>query len=108
MSGSTRQPDGTTTELRLGRRPVAWLLDRVVAGYQAAISPLLPPACRFTPSCSHYAREALLQHGVLRAVSLITWRLLRCQPLSAGGVDPVPPGRFTPPPAADEACQCPS
>ena len=82
-------------ELRPLRRPAAWLLDRLIAAYQRFISPLLPPACRFTPSCSCYARQALATHRTLSATRLITWRLLRCQPLCAGGVDPVPPGPWS-------------
>ncbi len=62
--------------------------------YQNCISPLFPPACRFTPSCSEYARQAVLAHGVLKGSLLALWRILRCQPLCAGGHDPVPP-RFT-------------
>ena len=74
------------------RRPVAWMFDRLVAAYQRWISPLTPPACRFHPSCSAYARDALAVHPLWRALGLTTWRLLRCQPLSKGGLDPVPPG----------------
>ena len=58
--------------------------------YQLAISPWLPPACRFHPSCSHYALEALGAHGALRGAALTVWRLLRCHPLHPGGYDPVP------------------
>ena len=86
-------------ELRASRRPVAWLMDAVVAGYQRFLSPLLPPACRFTPSCSTYARAALRHHNVFSATRLIVWRLLRCQPLCTGGHDPVPPGLWTTAPA---------
>ena len=60
--------------------------------YQRTLSGLLPPACRFTPSCSHYAADALQKHRLAKALALTTWRLLRCQPLCAGGCDPVPPG----------------
>jgi putative membrane protein insertion efficiency factor len=66
--------------------PLWWLLT----GYRRWISPLLPPACRFEPSCSAYARDALSRYGIHRALPLIAWRLLRCQPLSKGGADPVP------------------
>lgn len=62
-----------------------------VVAYQRLISPLLPPACRFAPSCSDYAVEALAVHGVLRGLALAAWRLLRCHPLCRGGFDPVPP-----------------
>jgi hypothetical protein len=58
--------------------------------YHAAISPLLPPHCRFAPSCSVYAREAILRWGVLRGTLLTARRLGRCQPWGAGGADPVP------------------
>ena len=66
---------------------VALLLLRF---YKRAVSPLLPPACRFTPTCSEYAYEAVARHGVARGGWLATKRLLRCHPLSAGGYDPVP------------------
>lgn len=55
--------------------------------YKRRISPLLPPSCRFTPTCSEYARLALLKHGLTRGLKLTAWRLLRCQPLHPGGVD---------------------
>jgi len=58
--------------------------------YQKLISPLLPPACRFIPSCSEYAREAVIRHGAFKGGLLASWRLLRCQPLCRGGYDPVP------------------
>jgi uncharacterized protein len=58
--------------------------------YQRFLSPLKPPMCRFTPTCSHYAHDAVLRHGVLRGGLLATWRILRCQPFSAAGPDPVP------------------
>ena len=58
--------------------------------YQFAISPLIPPSCRFYPSCSHYAAEAIRRHGMLRGSALAAWRLAKCQPLHPGGFDPVP------------------
>ncbi|MBQ4585441.1 MAG: membrane protein insertion efficiency factor YidD [Clostridia bacterium] len=62
--------------------------------YKKFISPLLPPACRFTPTCSEYAIEAIEKFGVIRGGVLASWRLLRCNPWSKGGYDPVPE-RFT-------------
>jgi uncharacterized protein len=59
--------------------------------YKRFISPALPGACRFHPTCSEYAMEAIEVHGVLRGSWLGLWRILRCQPLCAGGLDPVPP-----------------
>jgi len=58
--------------------------------YQRTISPLLPPMCRFYPTCSQYCLEALQRHGFLRGSWLGLKRLLRCQPLCRGGHDPVP------------------
>ena len=57
--------------------------------YKAVISPWLPPSCRFVPTCSEYAREAIERHGALRGSGMAVWRLLRCQPFCAGGYDPV-------------------
>jgi len=67
-----------------------------IKGYQKAVSPALPLifgsncGCRFTPSCSHYAIEAIQTHGSLRGSGLATRRILKCTPFSAGGHDPVP------------------
>jgi putative membrane protein insertion efficiency factor len=61
----------------------------VLQGYKRWISPLLPPACRFVPTCSEYAMEAVQKHGVLGGLAMATWRVLRCNPLSHGGYDPV-------------------
>lgn len=67
------------------------ILIAFVRVYQYTISPLLGPRCRYYPSCSNYAVEALREHGALRGLGLATWRLLRCNPFSNGGYDPVPP-----------------
>ncbi len=58
--------------------------------YKVCISPLLPPSCRYLPTCSEYAAEAIHRHGALRGSALAVWRLLRCQPFCRGGYDPVP------------------
>ena len=68
----------------------------LVRGYQLLISPLLGPRCRFYPSCSAYAVEALTTHGALRGTWLAGRRLLRCHPWNPGGPDPVPPVRRRP------------
>jgi len=60
---------------------------RLLELYKRRISPLFPPACRFTPTCSEYARLALLKHGLARGSALAAGRLLRCQPFHPGGVD---------------------
>jgi len=58
--------------------------------YQYLLSPLLPPSCRFHPSCSSYASEAIEIHGIARGIVLTAVRLLKCHPFHAGGYDPVP------------------
>ncbi|MEI6101637.1 MAG: membrane protein insertion efficiency factor YidD [Eubacteriales bacterium] len=58
--------------------------------YKAAISPYTGARCRFTPTCSAYAKEAIIKHGVIKGTGLAIWRLLRCNPFCKGGYDPVP------------------
>ncbi|MGJ8667992.1 MAG: membrane protein insertion efficiency factor YidD [Oceanococcus sp.] len=58
--------------------------------YQLGISPLLPPRCRFYPSCSNYSLEAIRRHGVMRGLALSFKRVIRCHPGCPGGCDPVP------------------
>jgi putative membrane protein insertion efficiency factor len=65
----------------------------LIRAYQYALSPMLGQRCKYYPSCSNYAIEALRVHGVLRGAGLAAWRVLRCNPFSDGGVDPVPPRR---------------
>jgi uncharacterized protein len=57
--------------------------------YQRWISPLIAPRCRFHPTCSAYAYEAIIRYGLLRGVGRAVWRLLKCQPFHLGGFDPV-------------------
>jgi len=66
----------------------------LIATYQRRVSPLTPRHCRYEPSCSSYAAESVRRFGVLRGTLLAAWRLLRCNPFSHGGFDPVPE-RFT-------------
>lgn len=61
--------------------------------YRRFVSPITPATCRFQPTCSAYAEEALRRRGLFVGLSLSVWRVLRCQPFSAGGYDPVPPRR---------------
>jgi len=61
-----------------------------VVTYQRLVSPLLPGACRFAPTCSEYARLAIQEQGLLRGIGLAAWRVLRCHPFHPGGDDPPP------------------
>jgi uncharacterized protein len=68
------------------RQPVLFL----IRGYQRFISPLLPPSCRFEPTCSQYGYEAIAKHGLVKGGALTVWRICRCNPFCRGGYDPVP------------------
>lgn len=72
------------------KKAVAFPLILLVRFYQLCISPLKPPSCRFTPTCSQYAIEALRKHGPIRGLYLTAKRLLRCHPWGGSGYDPVP------------------
>ena len=80
--------------LRLAARWVSrvcvFVLCLPIAFYQRCISPLTPPSCRFTPTCSEYARQALRKHGPVKGLWLAAWRILRCNPWGGSGYDPVP------------------
>ena len=76
--------------------PLARLLTAAVVAYRRYVSPALPARCRFYPSCSAYAQEALAKHGALRGTGLTVWRLSRCHPFHPGGYDPVPDIRHRP------------
>ncbi|WP_010539661.1 membrane protein insertion efficiency factor YidD [Dietzia alimentaria] len=73
--------------------PVARILLWMLDFYQKGISPLTPPSCRFEPSCSGYAVEAVRVHGAWNGTWLSVWRVLRCGPWTPGGWDPVPERR---------------
>ena len=72
-------------------KSLGWLLMLPIRFYRAFISPLTPPSCRFTPTCSQYAIEAIEVHGACKGFFLALGRLLRCNVLFPGGYDPVPP-----------------
>lgn len=69
---------------------IGWLLIQPIRFYQRFISPLTPTTCRFTPTCSHYAIEAIRKHGPFKGLALAVWRILRCNPWGGSGYDPVP------------------
>ncbi len=70
-------------------RSLVQVLDRMLVWYKKYVSPLFPPSCRFEPTCSEYAREALRKYGLWKGLLLSFWRVLRCNPYSRGGYDPV-------------------
>ncbi len=72
------------------RRVLVFILTLPILFYKACISPLTPPSCRFTPTCSTYALEAIRKHGPLRGTLLAVKRILRCHPWGGSGYDPVP------------------
>jgi uncharacterized protein len=65
------------------------ILIAFLRGYKWLISPLFPPSCRYVPTCSEYAMEAVERFGILRGAAMASWRLLRCHPFVKGGYDPV-------------------
>lgn len=82
-AGEVSESAGATSLLA---RALAFLL----LVYKRFVSPLLPPACRFYPTCSEYARQAVMKYGALKGIKLAVLRLLRCHPFHPGGIDPVP------------------
>ena len=72
------------------KRICAFPFILLVRFYQLCISPLKPPCCRFTPTCSQYAIEAFRKHGAIKGLCLTIWRILRCNPWGGSGYDPVP------------------
>lgn len=68
------------------RRALLWLIH----GYQNWVSPMLPSACRFQPTCSEYGYQAIAKYGIIRGGAMAVWRVLRCNPFNKGGYDPVP------------------
>jgi putative membrane protein insertion efficiency factor len=70
---------------------IARLAIGLIRLYQILDPPFLPRVCRFEPTCSSYAIEALRRHGLAKGMGLAAWRLLRCHPFHPGGIDPVPP-----------------
>jgi putative membrane protein insertion efficiency factor len=74
-------------------RALSWALQMMIRCYQLSISPMLPPSCRYLPSCSDYAVEAIGRHGPLVGLGLALRRFARCHPWGGSGYDPVPATR---------------
>lgn len=81
---------GQVCGARSDETPMKYIAVFLISIYQQVISPGLPASCRYVPSCSQYAREALMKHGFFKGSYLAARRLLRCHPFHAGGYDPVP------------------
>ena len=71
-------------------KPLSWLMLALIAFYRTCISPLTPPACRYTPTCSQYAQEAIKKYRAFKGGWLALKRILRCHPFGGSGYDPVP------------------
>lgn len=71
--------------------PARSALIALIKAYRATLSGWLGGQCRFAPTCSHYAEQAILTHGAIKGAALATWRVLRCNPYGKGGLDPVTP-----------------
>jgi len=71
------------------RNPIQSAVLFLLRAYKWAVSPMLQPACRYVPTCSEYAMEAVERYGVVRGGAIGAWRLLRCHPFAKGGLDPV-------------------
>ncbi|MED5346936.1 MAG: membrane protein insertion efficiency factor YidD [Pseudomonadota bacterium] len=76
--------------MSLVKSMIASTLVGLIKTYQFAVSPFSPACCKYSPTCSSYAIEAIQMHGPWRGLLMATWRLLRCNPWSEGGADPVP------------------
>jgi len=72
------------------RNPLAFAVRGIIIAYQRVVSPLLPPSCRFTPTCSNYALQAIDRHGLAKGGWIALKRIGRCHPWNPGGYDPVP------------------
>lgn len=81
------------------------VLITLIRVYQYAISPMFGQRCKYYPTCSNYAIGAIKEHGPIKGIGLAGWRLLRCNPFSYGGFDPVPPRRHHPDHGHDHAPQ---
>lgn len=76
--------------MKIIKKVFSFVFLALIRFYQVAISPLKPPSCRFTPTCSQYAIEAIKKHGPFKGLYLVIRRILRCHPWGGSGYDPVP------------------
>lgn len=76
--------------IKAASKIISYALIAPILFYQRCISPFTPPSCRFTPTCSEYAKQAIKKHGPIKGLALAIWRILRCNPWGGSGYDPVP------------------
>ena len=91
MSSEAERHPGV--ERNVAVRGITLFMCTLIRAYQLLVAPILPPSCRYYPSCSHYTAEAIVTHGPLRGLRLGVRRLLRCHPWGGSGYDPVPSPR---------------
>jgi putative membrane protein insertion efficiency factor len=89
--GPGRRRWSIRTPLRVVSTAAAWALLLPIHAYRRLVSPFLAPRCRFHPTCSTYAVQAIRVHGPVKGTALAAWRVVRCNPWNLGGIDPVPP-----------------
>jgi putative membrane protein insertion efficiency factor len=89
-TASSDHPKPEGSPLKVILRLPNWLFIILIRFYQLALSPLMVPTCRFTPSCSRYALQAFEKYNVFKALGLSIYRVLRCNPFNPGGYDPLP------------------
>ena len=89
MSAQAPAGESTSRALEALRRGARAVVLAPIVAYQRVISPAIPRRCKYEPTCSRYAIEAVREYGILRGLMLAGWRLLRCNPWSYGGYDPV-------------------
>ena len=88
-AASSSRHNGGTDAATTGFNPGTWLLIALIQFYRRYVSPYTMPSCKYTPTCSRYALDAVRRYGFFKGSWLATWRVLRCNPFTKGGYDPL-------------------
>jgi putative membrane protein insertion efficiency factor len=99
--------DGMRRGLRVAGWPARMTLIGLIRLYRVTLSGWIGGQCRFEPTCSHYGEQAVRSHGAVKGSFMAAGRIMRCQPFSKGGLDPVPPSRWDPPGTAYDGVTLP-